>query len=57
MVVWSDLEPLQGADDAKLWAATAYCMSIEVRQRLLNVTEEQARADLERCERRVREAR
>jgi len=41
----------------KLWTATTYCMPIDVRQRLLNSAEEQARADLERCERRVREVR
>jgi hypothetical protein len=31
-------------------------MPIEVRQRLLDFPEEQSRADLERCERHVREA-
>src|SRR5262249_5435285 len=54
--VWSDLEPLSGPGDPKLWAATTYCMPLEVRRRLLDFAEEQASADLERCQRRVREA-
>jgi WD40 repeat protein len=55
VIVWSDLEPLSGADDPKLWTATTYCMPLEVRRRLLDFTEEQARGDLERCQRRVRD--
>ena len=56
MIVWSDLEPLSGADDPKLWTATTYCMPLDVRRRLLDFPDEQSRADLERCQRRVREA-
>ncbi|WP_437836053.1 nSTAND1 domain-containing NTPase [Sorangium sp. So ce1153] len=55
VIVWSDLEPLSGADDPKLWTATTYCMPLDIRKRLLGFPEEQARADLERCQRRVRE--
>ena len=54
--VWTDLEPLRGVSDPKLWTATSYCMPLQVRRRLLDFTEEQARADLERCQRRVRDA-
>ena len=56
VIVWSDIEPLSGTVDPKLWAATSYCMPQDVRQRLLNFTEEQSRADLERCQRAVRDA-
>jgi hypothetical protein len=55
VTVWSDLEPLSGAEDPKLWTATTYCMPLETRQRLLGFPDDQARADLERCGRRVRE--
>jgi hypothetical protein len=36
---------------------TTYCMPLEIRQRLLDFPEEQSRADLERCQRHVREVR
>jgi WD40 repeat protein/serine/threonine protein kinase len=55
VIVWNDLEPLRGVDDPKLWTATTYCMPFEVRQRLINFSDAQARADLERCQHRVRE--
>ena len=51
--VWSDLEPLTGVQDPKLWSATTYCMSVERRIALLNVPEATARAEQEACERRV----
>src|SRR5262249_4623596 len=51
--VWSDLVPLRGADDPRLWLATPYCLSIERRGELLSVPEPTARADQEACERRV----
>ncbi|MDI1446374.1 protein kinase [Polyangium sp. 6x1] len=51
--VWTDLEPLTGVEDPKLWSATAYCMSVERRIALLNVPEAMARAEQEACERRV----
>src|SRR5262249_53665216 len=57
LVIWSDLEPLSGADDPKLWNATTYCMPLDVRQRLLDFPEEQSRADLLRCQQKVRQAR
>jgi WD40 repeat protein len=56
IVVWSDIEPPSNAEDPRLWAATTYCMPVEVRQRLLDFPEEQSRADLERCQRHVGEA-
>jgi WD40 repeat protein len=55
VIVWRDLEPVSGADDPKVWTATTYCMPLEVRRRLLGFPEEQACADLEHCQRRVRE--
>ncbi|MGK3997560.1 nSTAND1 domain-containing NTPase [Sorangium sp. So ce1024] len=55
--VWSDLEPLRGIDDPKLWAATSYCMPVERRIDLLRVPEPMARANREACLRRVELAR
>jgi WD40 repeat protein len=55
--VWTDLEPLRGIDDPKLWTATTYCIPIERRIQILNVPEATARADQEACLRRVDEAR
>jgi WD40 repeat protein len=57
IVVWDHFEQLRDAEDPTLWTATSYCMPLHVRQRLLDFPEEQAREDLERCQRRVREAR
>ncbi|XXT24106.1 protein kinase [Sorangium sp. So ce429] len=54
--VWTDLDPLRGIDDPKLWTATTYCMSVERRIELLRVTEDTARLSLEACLRRVAEA-
>ncbi|MCG8419764.1 MAG: protein kinase [Proteobacteria bacterium] len=54
--VWSDLEPI-APDSPRLWSATAYCMPIELRQRLLGVGEEIARANRQRCLDRVKQAR
>ncbi|XXX77455.1 protein kinase [Sorangium sp. So ce134] len=54
--VWTDLEPLRGLGDRKLWTATTYCMSVERRMELLRVAEDTARASLEACRRRVAEA-
>jgi WD40 repeat protein len=31
--VWTDLEPLRGASDPKLWTATTYCLPIDARIR------------------------
>ncbi len=57
VIVWSDLTPLSGPGDPKLWTATTYCLPVDVRRKLLGFSEAQARADLERCQRRVGEAR
>ncbi|MDI3290828.1 WD40 repeat domain-containing protein [Polyangium sp. 15x6] len=51
--IWTDLEPLHGIDDPKLWTATTYCMPIERRMELLRVTEAMARENQEACLRRV----
>src|SRR5262249_21430091 len=51
--VWTDLTPLCGVEDPKLWAATTYCMSIERRIELLSVSEATARAEQQACQRRV----
>ncbi|MGK3959889.1 protein kinase [Sorangium sp. So ce118] len=55
--VWSDLEPLRGVYDPRLWTATAYCMPVERRIEILGVDEVAARTDLEACLRYVKEAR
>ncbi|WP_437579926.1 nSTAND1 domain-containing NTPase [Sorangium sp. So ce887] len=55
--VWTNLEPLRGVDDPRLWTATTYCMPIERRIELFRVPEAMARADREACLRRVEEAR
>ncbi|WP_438026667.1 nSTAND1 domain-containing NTPase [Sorangium sp. So ce233] len=55
--VWSDLEPLRGVDDPKLWTATTYCMPIDRRIDLFRVPEPMARANREACLRRVELAR
>ncbi|WP_437928033.1 protein kinase [Sorangium sp. So ce291] len=57
MRVWTDLAPLLGVDDPKLWTATTYCMPIERRIDLLRVPEAMARANREDCLRHVEEAR
>jgi WD40 repeat protein len=55
--VWTDLEPLRGVDDPKLWTATTYCPPIEARIRILGVSEATAAAAREACRRRVDAAR
>jgi WD40 repeat protein/serine/threonine protein kinase len=55
--VWSELSPLQGPSDPKLWAATNNCLPVEDRLRILGVPDEAARADEETCLRRVDAAR
>ncbi|XXT55109.1 protein kinase [Sorangium sp. So ce542] len=54
--VWTDLDPLRGVDDPKLWTATTYCMPIERRIKILSVPEATAQAHQETCLRRVDEA-
>jgi WD40 repeat protein/serine/threonine protein kinase len=51
--VWPLGAPLGGVDDAKLWTATPYCLTVERRISLLAMSEARARADQEACERRV----
>ncbi|WP_437540589.1 protein kinase [Sorangium sp. So ce367] len=55
--LWTDLEPLHGVDDPKLWTATTYCMPIERRIELLRVPEATALAHQQACLRRVEAAR
>jgi hypothetical protein len=57
IILWSDLAPLRDADDPQLWTATRYCMPLDIRRQLFDFSEEQSRADLESCQRRVEEAR
>ena len=56
VIVWSDLAARANAEDPRLWTATSYCMPLDVRRALLDFPEERSRADLEGCQRRVREA-
>ncbi len=51
--VWNDLEAIT-LDDPRLWQATSYCPSEELRQRLLGSKKAAARANRRRCQRRVR---
>jgi WD40 repeat protein len=51
--VWTDLTQLRGADEPRLWTATTYCLSMERRVELLNMSETTARADQQACQRRV----
>jgi WD40 repeat protein len=55
--VWTDLTPLRGSDDPRLWRATNYCPSIERRTQLLSVSEAAAQAEWQACQRRVLAAR
>ncbi|UQA55368.1 WD40 repeat domain-containing serine/threonine protein kinase [Polyangium aurulentum] len=50
--IWNNLDPL-APGDPRLWAATDYCPPVPERQRLLGVSEEQAREDQARCVRRT----
>ncbi|WP_437734534.1 nSTAND1 domain-containing NTPase [Sorangium sp. So ce1335] len=55
--LWTDLDPLRGVDDPRLWTATTYCMAVERRKELFGVPDATARADREACLRRVEAAR
>ncbi len=55
--VWSDLAPLGGPSDPRLWTATNYCLSVERRVRILGVSEAMAEADQAACLRRTDTAR
>jgi len=48
MRVWHDLAPAT-LDDPRLWTATAYCLPVERRIKLLGTSEEQAVRDRQRC--------
>lgn len=54
--VWTDIEPLHGPDDPRLWTATTYCPPVELRIRVLNVPDATARAQQEACLRHVNAA-
>jgi WD40 repeat protein len=54
--VWHDLAPAT-LDDPRLWTATAYCLPVERRIKLLGVSENQAELDRQRCRERVERAR
>jgi WD40 repeat protein/serine/threonine protein kinase len=55
--VWSELSPLQGPSDPKLWTATNNCLPTEDRLRILGIPEDAAKADEQACLRRVEAAR
>ncbi|WP_433934897.1 protein kinase [Sorangium cellulosum] len=55
--VWTDLDPLHGVDDPRLWTATTYCMPIDRRIEVLGVDESTARTDREACLRHMEDAR
>ena len=55
--IWSDIEPLLGTQDPRLWTATNHCLSVERRIQLLNIPEALARAQHQACLARVAEAR
>jgi WD40 repeat protein/serine/threonine protein kinase len=55
--VWSDFSPVLDPDDRRLWNASTYCPSVELREKLLGLPEKIARADLSRCERMVQRLR
>ncbi|MCG8423661.1 MAG: protein kinase [Proteobacteria bacterium] len=54
--IWTDLRPVTRGDP-RLWAATSYCIPIDRRKTLLGVGEDRARANYQRCVRRVEKAR
>jgi len=54
--VWPDVSPFSGADDARLWTLTSYCIPAAKRVELLGVTETEASEGEQACKRRVREA-
>lgn len=53
--VWPDMRRFTGLDDRRLWLATRYCPSVELRVELLGVSEARARAELARCQQKVAE--
>jgi hypothetical protein len=55
LTIWDDLVPINGPDDSRLWKASRFCMSLELRRKWLDFPEEQSAKDLARCEKRGRE--
>jgi len=55
LTIWEDLVPVNGPDDSRLWKASRFCMSLELRRKWLDFPEEQSAKDLARCEKRGRE--
>lgn len=56
ITIWDDLVRITGPDDPRLWTASRYCMSVELRRKWLDFSEEQAQVDLAQCQKRVRES-
>ncbi len=57
ITIVTDLDPYLSAADPRLWTVTSYCMPLEVRKTLLGFSDEQSRADLDRCRQNVKKAR
>lgn len=55
LTLWNDLDPITSPEDSRLWTASRYCMSLDLRRKWLDFPEEQSAADLARCEKGVRE--
>ena len=51
--IWSDLVPLRGTGDPRLWTATTYCLPVARRVEILGQAAPAAASDLETCERRA----
>lgn len=51
--IWSDLEPVHGILDARLWKATTYCMPIDRRIKILGLPSDVAEASRDACRARV----
>lgn len=55
--IWPAVKPFSGPEDARLWSATSYCIPVQIRRELLQVTEAEAQRDFAACEKRVAAAR
>lgn len=53
ITIWLDIEPIQNADDARLWSATGWCMPSDLRRHLLDFTDARSEADLNHCRQKV----
>ncbi len=56
ITIVTDLDSYLSAADSRLWSATTYCMPLDVRKTLLGFSDEQSRADIERCRQNVKKA-